>query len=244
MAIFVLEHRGPATTLFRIADMFARALIVLLLVLNAGVALWWATRADPAAPSPPGLPAGIARLQLLSEARPRIPATAIAPAAPSMTGPAAAANPACFSFGPFADADALATAHARMQAQVLHLRVRETSPAAARGWQVLLPPFADRGEALASAERIKAAGFEDYYVQPEGDNANGIALGRYGNEAAARRRQAALQAAGFPAQVQPLGAPRTQHWLDAMLPQALEAAALRAMVGAAQSPALDCAALR
>ena len=230
--------------MFRIADMFARALIVLLLVLNAGVALWWSTRADPVAPPPPGPPAGIARLQLLSEAPPRIPPATIAPAVPATTAPVAVANPTCFSFGPFANAAALATARARMQAQVLRLGVRETSPAAARGWQVLLPPFADRGAALAAAERIKAAGFEDYYVQPEGDNGNGIALGRYGNEAAARRRQAALQAAGFPAQAQPLGESRTQHWLDAMLPSTLDAAALRAALGAARSQALDCASLR
>ena len=45
----------------------ARALIVLLLILNLGVALWWATRGDPApAPQAPP-PADVETLQLLEE---------------------------------------------------------------------------------------------------------------------------------------------------------------------------------
>lgn len=229
--------------MFRIGTMFARALIVLLLVLNLGMALWWATRTDSAVPSPIQSPAGTARLQLLSEVPQRVMPAPIASAPPAAAIPAAVASPRCFSFGPYADADALAAGRARLQAQALNMRVREASSGAARGWQVLLPPFADRATALATAERIKAAGFEDYYVQPEGDNANGIALGRYGNEAAARRRQAALQAAGYAAQAQPLGESSTQHWIDAMLPPALDAAVIRGAIGAAQSPTLDCATL-
>ncbi|MBB6259082.1 hypothetical protein FHT05_003715 [Xanthomonas arboricola] len=56
--------------------MYVRALIVVLIVLNAGVALWWALQPAPAAVAAPPQPAGVARLEVL-------PSTAAAaPAAP------------------------------------------------------------------------------------------------------------------------------------------------------------------
>ncbi|MGQ5248637.1 SPOR domain-containing protein [Xanthomonas arboricola pv. corylina] len=69
--------------------MYVRALIVVLIVLNAGVALWWALQPAPAAVAAPPQPAGVARLEVL-------PSTAAAsPAAPGEAseagmGPAAA----------------------------------------------------------------------------------------------------------------------------------------------------------
>ena len=48
--------------------MHLRALIVLLLVMNVGVALWWALRPAPAVELPPALPADVPRLLLASEA--------------------------------------------------------------------------------------------------------------------------------------------------------------------------------
>ncbi len=65
--------------------MFARALIVLLLVLNVGVAAWWALRPVPQ-PAAIIQPDDVARLQLLSEATPQSghPA-AIPPISPSIS---------------------------------------------------------------------------------------------------------------------------------------------------------------
>ncbi|NHF65328.1 SPOR domain-containing protein [Xanthomonas hortorum] len=45
--------------------MYVRALIVVLIVLNAGVALWWALQPAPAAVAAPAQPAGVARLEVL-----------------------------------------------------------------------------------------------------------------------------------------------------------------------------------
>ncbi|PPT48633.1 SPOR domain-containing protein [Xanthomonas arboricola] len=45
--------------------MYVRALIVVLIVLNAGVALWWALQPAPAAVAAPQQPAGVARLEVL-----------------------------------------------------------------------------------------------------------------------------------------------------------------------------------
>ena len=222
--------------------MFARALIVLLLVLNLGVATWWALRPATALSPMIGAPTGAPRLLLLREA-PQ-PARAVTVA----TTPAVAPEPAtliatprrCVAFGPFTDAMTLAQASATLQPQVVRLHVRE-APTTGHGWRVWLPPLADHDAAQAMAARIAAAGFKDYYIVPGGDEGNSIALGRYGNAEAAQRRQTALQAAGFPAQSEALGG--AARWIDAVVATTFDADTARSRIGAPYARPLDCARL-
>ncbi len=69
--------------------MLVRALLVVLTILNLGVAVWWAMQppTPPAVPMP-AVPAGVARLQLVNEA----PAPAAAPTAPAAAPVAAPAD--------------------------------------------------------------------------------------------------------------------------------------------------------
>lgn len=226
--------------------MFARALIVLLLVLNLGVAAWWALQPAPSPPRAAEQPSGVPRLQLLDEVPPHArPASTVAAPAPEPTATTTqAVVERCLAFGPFADASTLANARATLQPQVTQLRVREAQTVPTHGWRVWLPPLADRAAAQAAAAGIAAAGFQDYYIVPGGDEANSIALGRYGNEDAAQRRQAALQAAGFPVQAQALGATSIGNWLDVVTIMAFDAEITRSKIGAPQVRPLDCAKLR
>ncbi|WP_349780566.1 SPOR domain-containing protein [Xanthomonas sp. WHRI 7065] len=66
--------------------MYVRALIVVLIVLNAGVALWWALQPAPAAVAAPPQPAGVARLEVLPSTAPAAPGWA----SEAGMGPAAA----------------------------------------------------------------------------------------------------------------------------------------------------------
>jgi cell division septation protein DedD len=100
-----------------------------------------------------------------------------------------------------------------------------------------------RGEAQALADRMTAAGIDDLLVMSDGSEANAIALGRYRNEDAARRRQAALQAAGFTAQVAPLGDVSTQGWIDVAVGPAFDSARVAQDIAAAQVQRVDCATL-
>lgn len=226
--------------------MILRAVIVLLVVINLGVAAWWATRA----PAPPPLiveaSAGVPRLQLLREAPraavPPAPASGNAAALPAAV--AAATTPTqCFSFGPYPTPAALRRAHERVQPQALQARVREVTDGQTSGWRVFAPPLPSRAEAQALAGRMTAAGFEDLLVMAEGSEANSIALGRYRSEDAAKRRQAALQAAGFTAQVAPLGDVAAQGWIDVAAGPAFDSARVAQDIAAAQVQRLDCAAL-
>lgn len=162
--------------------MLTRASIMLLLVLNLGVAAWWLLHSEPAdtALAPP---AGAPRLQLLAEASAdRVAALAparpaIATATPARAAPAAAAIP-----------DAADDPSQCMGPE-----------GASSRWRVYLPRLPSLDAAQAMATRIGAAGFSDYLVMRDGDDANAIALGSYGTRDAAQRRVASLHAAGFPA---------------------------------------------
>jgi hypothetical protein len=227
--------------------MLTRALIVLLLVLNVGVAAWWAVRAVP---RPPAVvqPEGVARLQLLRElppqARPRPRAPAATPAAvttmPTPTAPTAALQ--CFSFGPYADSAAATAARTRLQPLVQRIAAR-TQAAPARGWRVYLPRLPTLDAAQAMARRIAAAGFSDYLVLREGADANAIALGRYGSEGSARDRVAALVAAGFPARAEPLPGGAAATWLDVAATTGFDPARAQALASAPRREPLDCARL-
>lgn len=228
--------------------MFARALLVLLLVLNVGVATWWAMRTPPAPPAAVETPPGVARLQLVGET-------------PGATAPTASASPAvqpgavtssapgvavatllsqCFSFGPYSNDQAAVAAQARLQPLTERIVVREQRRGSARGWRVLLPALPSAEQAEATAQRIAAAGFGDYFVVREGSEVNSIALGRYGNETAARRRAEALVAVGFAARAEALGGILT--WLDVRAAPGFDALVAQQRAAAPERRPLDCAA--
>ncbi|HRO27639.1 MAG TPA: SPOR domain-containing protein [Luteimonas sp.] len=233
-----------------------RALIVLLLILNLGVALWWITRDDAAPSEAPALPQGVERLQLLEEAAPPPGSTAAIAEAPDDEAPqseddapAAADSPpaaasACHALGPFPDAATAERAAAQLRPAVQRLAMRE-SRAAPRGWNVLLPRLADRDAAAAAATRLAAAGFGDHYLMPAAaDGTVDIALGRFGSEAPALRHQAALRAAGFEAVAAPIGdAGDARYWIDVAASADADLAGLRRASGATRSEAIDCATL-
>lgn len=227
--------------------MLARALIVLLLVLNLGVAAWWGLRPAPR-PAAVVQPEGVARLQLLRElpatARPAPAAPADAPPRPAAAPVRAAAELQCVSFGPYPDAAAAAAARERLQPQVQRSAVRTQPESAGGAWRVYLPRLPTAEAAQAMAQRIADAGFGDYLVLREGADANAIALGRYSSESGARRRAAALVAAGFPARAEALGNGPAAIWLDVAGAAGFDAARAQALAAAPGRQPLDCARLR
>jgi hypothetical protein len=232
--------------------MLVRALIVLFSVLNLGVAAWWIAHDPPSPPASAQVPAGVARLQLIDEgagARAPAPTTTAAvagtaPAAPATDATTASPAQQCFSFGPFASRGAAASAAAKLKPLVLQLTTSEQAGAATppRGWRVYLPPLPSLEQAQAVAQRIEAAGFDDFLVVRDGAEANSIALGRYRNEGGARKRADALIAAGFAAQTAALGEPgaATGVWLDVVADEAFDPRSAQAAIAAAQYRKAEC----
>lgn len=249
--------------------MLIRAFIVLLLMLNLGVAAWW--HWSPPAPTQAivDVPANVARLQLVRE-RAAGAAAAQAPASPTAPVPnavatapapaAAAADPAasitppaqppadgaarCFSLGPFADEAALVAAQSTLKPLAEAVAVRRVPPRRGRGWRVYVPPLASAEDADAVAGRIAAAGYRDYFIVRDGPEAHSVALGRFATEPAARRHAQALNAAGFAARAEPMGGATGTAWLDVRVAAGFDLAGARAQLGASEQRPLDCAALR
>ena len=222
--------------------MLTRSLIVVLGVLNIGVASWWMLRADPEPPATVQPVQGVARLQLLDPPRqaaadsagPTPASGAVAAAeAPARSTPASAApGPApapqapaptppapdqplvarCITLGPFATRDIALTAQARARPAMTRSALREVADASATRYRVILPPAASREQAQETVKRIVAAGLSDYYVINTGDEANAIALGQYRNREGAERRIAAVQAAGFQPRLVASGGDGSSQW--------------------------------
>jgi len=235
--------------------MLVRALIVLLLLFNLGVAAWWIAHDPLPGKAAPQVPPGVARLQLVQEAAsPLAPTVQAAPptAADAVATPAATdttTTPAqqCFSFGPFVSKDAGSAAAAKLRPQVQKLSAREqaAAPTAARGWRVYLPPLPSLEQAQTIAQRIGAAGFSDFLVVREGAEANSIALGRYSSEDSAKKRADALNAAGFAAQAEAVGEASkatSTVWLDVVADATFDPRRAQAAIAAAQYRKADCAA--
>ena len=173
-----------------------------------------------------------------------VPASTANQAAAAVPAPAPAAQQ-CLSLGPF---------HGRAQAQaaldtlgkvLLRSHLRQVPGKPASSYRVFIPPAPSHEQAQAMAERIVAAGFNDYFVISQGAEANAVALGQYHSREGAERRLAALTAAGFPARLEASGGEQAERWwLDLAHAGDLPAAQLQQRSGAAQRQSLDCAKLR
>ena len=234
--------------------MLTRVLIVLLIVLNLGVAAWWALRPAPAAPAADPALAGVPTLQLANEHKASAHAVATTPAPAPASGPVAAALPAatvatdgaeqCFRFGPFADAASAESAATTLRASVRKAIARATkTTTGGKGWTVWLPPFADMTLAQAKALEIATAGIKDYYVVSKGAQVNAIMLGHFNSEASAQRRLSELQAKGIHAQLLAPEGAAASAWVDAAAAPGFDAAASQARIGAKSVQPLDCVGL-
>lgn len=221
----------------------SHALILLLVTMNAGVAIWWASREAPPAARPPPL-AGVPSLRLLHE-----PATAAQANTPAVTTAARVPSSAQIATGPLRCIRFGAPLQAGNPAVLAALTVPGSKPIRSveamtppRAWRVLLRPLATLNAARAQAERIRAAGFEDLLVVADGPEAGSIALGRYDGREAAERHRTALATAGIAAEVLPAAAPTV--WLTLQVPATTDLAEARARLGALQALEVDCSTAR
>lgn len=235
--------------------MLIRALIVVLSILNLGVALWWLSRGEPPTPQAAEAETGVATLELLPpapatlDASQRVPSPVAAVMAPvtTPTGAGIEGEPLsgqCLSLGPFVDRGLAEAAAARLAGAVTRSRLREVAGAQPADYRVWIAPAASHQDAQATAKRIVEAGFGDYYVISQGDGANAVALGQYRNREGAERRVAALKAAGFPATLMPGNDEAASWWIDAALAATSSAGTVAQRSGAPRQQSLDCARLR
>ena len=191
--------------------MILRALVLLLLCMNIGVAVWWASHRDVVPARVPGTDQNVPSLVLLNEVerRPLSDAAELAEA-PAELSP----NAVCLSIGPFATPSELRLAMDLMLPRVERIQFREVAAVALRGYRVYLPPAASRAEALQTARGLSARGIADYYVITAGDEQNRISLGSFGDLQSATLRRETVAALGYGPVIEPRTEQVPQWWID------------------------------
>ncbi|MCK7592227.1 SPOR domain-containing protein [Pseudomarimonas salicorniae] len=194
--------------------MFARIVVLVLLVMNLGVGLWWWLRPQPAEPvvaaSEPGVPA----LQLLSE---QVVASAVPAEAEPVGPPQPLAEPEardCLELGPWVTQVDVRRAMNVLTPAVNRIQFRETREVIRRGYRVFLASPGSREQALAIARELSARGLSDYYVVTAGDDQNSVSLGLFRDQNNANARLRQVRAQGFDAQLEPRNDELPQYWVD------------------------------
>lgn len=83
------------------------------------------------------------------------------------------------------------------------MEIRQVLSAVPSGYFVLIPTFPDREQALEVVRQLKEKGIQDSWVFVSGPLRNAISLGMFSREENAKRRQRAIAAKGFIAEIQP-----------------------------------------
>jgi hypothetical protein len=194
--------------------MVIRLLVVLLLAMNFGVALWWAWRPPPVTLAPRLVEPTTPPLRLLAEAEP-VPdevaaAEVVGPPQPELEP----ARRRCLEIGPFLTQVDLRRAVNALMPVAERIQYRDTRTTIRRGFRVFIPPPPTREEALATARELSARGLRDYYVVTAGAEQNTVSLGLYRDEDNARRRHREVTAMGFDVRLEPRNEEIAQYWVD------------------------------
>lgn len=229
--------------------MLTRALIVLLIVLNLGIAAWWLSRPDATEPASKPHPEGVPLLHLPQETPPTH--SLIRPHAIDVEGEAASASAPepvvpsdgqCHVFGPIDGTPARARARDWASGAITELPLPTDTPAP-RAWRVVMAPQGDIEAATAMTVRLRQAGFNDLVLQRNAPEAGSILLGRFGNREAAETHRQTLADAGFTAQVQP-ARDEIRPAIAFALRAGASADAARLALGTLRHASIDCADLR
>lgn len=200
--------------------MLARALIAVLLTMNAGVALWLWSRppvAVKAGPVAAAQASDIPSLVLLSEedVREEPAPDTIQPEPDGPPEPTPGLDQLwCLEVGPFLTQADLRRAMTSFTPSAERLQFRETRALASRGYWVYLPAQESRDLALATARELSGKGLRDYYVVTAGERENTISLGLFREVKNAEQRHAQVRALGFDAQLQPRTDEIPHYWID------------------------------
>ena len=126
-----------------------RQLCVLLIFANVGIALWWYFRTDVISYSKPETEPGVPSLILhqeflkLEHGKQRLQSSA------------------CWMIGPFASEGAMQHAMQTLEYVALDMQHRKTMLSDSQGYQVSLPPSADRKQAEILLDKLRNAGIEN-----------------------------------------------------------------------------------
>jgi hypothetical protein len=196
--------------------MVARAFLLSLLLMNLGVAAWWALRTPPSDPLPPRTDAAVPGMRLLSEVEADTAGSLVdneeRDGAPEPVG--GSDDQRCLQVGPFLTQADLRRAMGALTPSVNRIQYRESRVLAKRGHWVYLPAQGTREAALKSARELSARGLRDYYVVTAGDQENTISLGLFRDLANAEQRRDEVIALGFTPELRERNEEVPNYWIE------------------------------
>lgn len=86
----------------------------------------------------------------------------------------------------------------------MHETVQEAGRTGGKFW-VYLPSYPNRDEAVKQSAALKDKGFDNYIVNTEGENKNGLSMGLFSQEDSAKAMVKRLNDSGYPAKLAPRG---------------------------------------
>ncbi len=86
----------------------------------------------------------------------------------------------------------------------MHETVQEAGRTGGKFW-VYLPSYPNRDEAVKQSAALKDKGFDNYIVNAEGENKNGLSMGLFSQEDSAKAMVKRLNDSGYPAKLAPRG---------------------------------------
>lgn len=174
-----------------------RWVALLLLLANMGFAAWIYTGTPGRTPAAADPPVEIGELPLLRE-----------------SGGDARASSVCYTIGPFEEESRAEAARRRLEDLGLDPRQRTIRDEEVYGYQVLLPPFESRADALAATRDLQEQGIEDYFVIAESGLRNAVSVGLFERKRFAVRHADYLNDLGFEAELRLRTRERTRYWQD------------------------------
>ena len=106
---------------------------------------------------------------------------------------------------------------AAIAGQAMQIGLREESRTAVDEFLILSPPQASLEDANQLTERMKTAGFSDFFVFTRGPHKGRVSLGLYRDRVQAEERRSRLATLGFESALVPREKPQSRFWLDVQL---------------------------
>jgi hypothetical protein len=194
-------------------DVIWRCVGLVLVFMNAGVALWWALHTGTANVQQPAVEAGVPALRLIQDIDNSDSASTGAEL--QSEAQALADFSACLRLGPFGSPADVRRAIDQLIPHVGNVQYREAQSTALRGYKVFLPATSTYQQALDNAKVLSSRGIKDYYIITSGPQRNAVSLGIFNSLENAERRRDEITQLGFNPTVESRTDASPEWWIEA-----------------------------
>lgn len=120
----------------------------------------------------------------------------------------------CLALGPFVEREEARAAMTWLDERNVEGKQRIEKEQVRLGFQVSLPQFETRSEAMDMEEQLRADGVDDIYVETDGELRNTVMLGLFSERKRADKRAAAIRELGVNPEIKERSREAFTYWID------------------------------